>query len=233
MSRIIVLQHTPFETLGTIEDALAGSKMVAHEIQSYAGELVPSRMESAAGLILMGGPQSVYQQGEYPYLRDEINLIDDALRAGKPVLGVCLGSQLMAAALGAPVTRGSKKELGWHPLALSDAAAEDSLFKGISRSFIGFHWHGDIFGLPKGAVALASSDVTEFQAFRYGEKAYGFLFHMEITKPLIKEMAEAFPNELKTAGVSARQVLADTEKHFPVLEAIGKTVFTRWVQFLL
>ena len=232
MPRILVLQHTPFETLGTIEDALAGVKMVAHYIQSYAGEPVPLQMGSAAGLILMGGPQSVYQQGEFPYLRDEINLIDDALRAGKPVLGVCLGTQLMAAALGAPVTRGSKKELGWHTLRLTDAAAEDLLFKGVNRSFMGFHWHGDIFGPPKGAVTLASSDVTEFQAFRYGQNAYGFLFHMEVTKPIIKEMVENFPEELKAAGLNGRQVLADTEKHFSTLQGIGKTVFERWTKLL-
>jgi GMP synthase (glutamine-hydrolysing) len=129
-------------------------------------------MGDAAGLIVMGGPMGVYEEARFPFLRRERNLIERALADRVPVLGICLGSQLLASALGAPVRKGLRKEIGWHPVYLEDAAGDDPLFRETPVEFDAFHWHGDVFDLPTGAVRLAHSSLTEYQAFRYGENAY-------------------------------------------------------------
>ncbi|MBI4308419.1 MAG: type 1 glutamine amidotransferase, partial [Chloroflexi bacterium] len=119
MSTVLVLQHAAPETLGAIADALKAAGLAFRYVRTFAGEPVPQDLGDAAGLVAMGGPQSVYEQDRFPYLRDELRLIERALKAGRPILGICLGSQLLAAALGAPVTRGKQKEIGWHRVALT------------------------------------------------------------------------------------------------------------------
>ena len=150
------------------------------------------------------------------------------MKANLPVIGICLGSQLLAAALGAPVRPGPRKEIGWYPIYLEPAASADTLFADAPSQFEGFHWHGDIFDLPKGATRLAHSDLTECQAFRYGS-AHGLLFHMEVTQASITGMAQAFPEELAQAGGSAESLAAGTKRHLERLQSIGATVFRRWV----
>jgi GMP synthase (glutamine-hydrolysing) len=230
--RILVLLHHQLESIGIIADALRCASVVPHPIRSFEGQAPPKELADAAGLVIMGGPQSVYNREEYPYLRSEIRLIDDALKHEKPVLGVCLGSQLLAAALGAIVYPASRKELGWNRVTLSEAARNDSLFSGSPRSFTAFHWHADVFDLPHGAVPLASSAVTENQAFRYGRGAYGLLFHMEVTFPLVRTMVETFSGELDAAGLNGAAIKLNAHTHLPALQQIGHTVFRRWSELL-
>ena len=232
MSTVLVLQHVGCETLGTIADALAAAGATPQYIRTFSGQPVPKEIGAAAGLIVMGGPQSVYEQDRYPFLRDEQRLIADALQREIPVLGVCLGSQLLAATLGAPVTKGRQKEIGWYPVTLSDDAKNDALFAGIKREFTGFHWHGDIFDLPHGAVSLASTALTPHQAFRYSRHAYGFLFHLEVTSPQIAEMVTLFADELHAAGADAHAILSETKKHLPQLHKLGTGVFRAWTSLL-
>lgn len=168
MSRVLVVQHAACETLGRIEDALDRAGHTTQIVPSFEGHPVPPGPGCASGLILMGGPMSVYEQGHYPFLKDEIGLIEETLGLGKPVLGVCLGSQLLAAALGAAVRPGNQKEIGWYPVRLSDARHRDPLFSSVEPMFTGYHWHGDIFDLPRGCTNLASSELTPCQAFRHG-----------------------------------------------------------------
>lgn len=146
----------------------------------------------------------------------------------RPILGVCLGSQLLAAALDAPVRRGKQKEIGWHPVTLGWAAANDALWHGLPESFVAYHWHGDVFELPRGAIPLAWSKLTEHQAFRHGDSAYGLLFHLEVTQQIIRRMTRTFRGELREAGLSERPVLDGVAEHLPGLHAIGRTVFGRW-----
>jgi GMP synthase (glutamine-hydrolysing) len=207
---VIVLQHAPCETLGAIENAIAASRTNVHCVRTCAGDHVPTSMGSAGGLIVMGGPMGVYEEARFPFLRPELRLIEQALAGNLPILGTCLGSQLLAAALGASVRKGLRKEIGWHRVDLEPEAGADSLFREAPIGFDAFHWHGDVFDLPANAVRLARSALTECQAFRYGEHAYGILFHMEVTPDTIAGMIEAFTDELQDEGIDAAELASKT-----------------------
>jgi GMP synthase (glutamine-hydrolysing) len=225
---VIVLQHVQPETPGLIADALKSAGVALSTIHSAEGQPVPRQMDDAVGLVVMGGPMGVYEQVRYPFLRDELHLIERALRAEKPVLGVCLGSQLLAAALGTPVTPGKHKEIGWHRVTLTDAAATDPLWANVESSFMAYHWHGDVFDLPAGATPLASSKLTKCQAYRYGRAAYGVLFHMEVTDSIMRGMISAFADELRAANIDQQHIVDKAKHYLPALQTIGGLVFRRW-----
>jgi GMP synthase (glutamine-hydrolysing) len=229
---VSILQHHECETPGLIAEALQRAGIGHRYIRSFQGDSVPHTMGDAAGLVIMGGPQSVYEQAKFPYLRDEMRLIEDALKHNKPILAVCLGSQLLATALGANVFPGRKKEIGWHRVTLADFTVSDPLFNGTPKSFTAFHWHGDIFDLPHGATSLASSALTARQAFRYAKNAYGLLFHLEMTPPQILKMVETFSNELQAVGLNGTAIKLSAHTHLPALQKIGQQVFARWVTSL-
>jgi GMP synthase (glutamine-hydrolysing) len=226
--RVWVLQHIHCETLGTIAAALDSRGIAPHYVRTFEGQTVPKDMDAAAALIIMGGPMGVYELDRYPFLRDEMALIEQALKAKKPILGVCLGSQLLAAALGAEVKKGKAKEIGWYPVTLNEASFSDPLWTGIDPSFMAYHWHGDIFDLPPGAVSLASSTLTRCQAYRYGANAYGFLFHMEVTADMIATMVQTFGDELLEQGITGQSIVESAKQHLPKLQEIGASVFRAW-----
>ena len=229
MAKIYVLQHHPVENLCNIADALEGAALAWQYVHANEGQPVPANMKGAGGLIVLGGPMGVYQTDRYPWLRDEMHLIEDAMRMNLPVLGICLGAQILAAALGAKVERNpSGKEIGWHPIRLSDSAKDDRLMRDLPATMIPFHWHGDIFDLPPGAVSLASSDKTPCQAFRHGDKVYGFQFHFEVTRESVAAMADAFAKELIRENIPADRMIAQTVELLPPLEKISDKVFSRW-----
>jgi GMP synthase (glutamine-hydrolysing) len=230
--KVWVLQHVACEDLGTIENALASRGVAAHYVRSFAGEPAPQGMDDAAGLIVMGGPMGVYDQPRYPYLREEMKLIEEALKKEKPILGVCLGSQLLAAGLGAEVKPGKAKEIGWRPITLLAAAQGDALWRGVESPCMAYHWHGDIFDLPGGAASLARSALTECQAFRYGINAYGFLFHMEVTPAIISAMVETFATELLEEGIDGHSLIIQSREHLARLQTVGHGVFHRWADLL-
>ena len=232
MQKVWVLQHVACETLGTIADALKFAGISPEYIRTFKGEPVPGGMEAAAGLIVMGGPMGVYDHPRCPFLSDEMRLIERALWEEKPVLGVCLGSQLLAAVLGAAVTKGVRKEIGWRRVTLTASAAEDRLWAGLEPSFMAYHWHGDVFALPGGALSLASSGLTECQAFRYGRNAYGLLFHLEVTAETIGDMVRTFADELREEGIDGREISGEAKAHLPRLREIGGAVFQRWAELV-
>ncbi len=228
MAKILVLQHHPAENLGAIGDALEEAALAWQYLRVYDGAPIPKDLRGAGGLIVMGGSESVYQLDRYPHLRDEIALIESALKADKPILGVCLGSQLLAAALGAEVRRGTQREIGWFPVRLADAAADDRLFRQLPREFVAAHWHSDVFDLPRGATALAASERTPVQAYRHGERAYGLLFHAEMTREILGALIAEFGDGLKRAGIDGDAIMLEAERHLPALGRIGATIFGRW-----
>ncbi|HEY2105660.1 MAG TPA: gamma-glutamyl-gamma-aminobutyrate hydrolase family protein [Candidatus Binataceae bacterium] len=232
MSKIWVLQHTACETLGTIANALEAEALAWQYVRVFEGKPVPAEIGDAGGLIVMGGPMGVYERDRHPHLGDELRLIESALKAGKPVLGVCLGSQLLATALGAKVTKGLRREVGWYPIRLSEPALQDRLWSGLPRELTVLHWHGDVFDLPAGAVNLAASELTAHQAFRYGNSAYGLLFHLEMTEDMIAELASEFAGELREAGGDASRLAAESTVNCDRIQAIGETVFSRWARIV-
>jgi GMP synthase (glutamine-hydrolysing) len=228
MAKIWVLQHHPVENLGAIADSLEEAALAWQYVRVFDGAPIPADMKGAGGLIVMGGPETVYQLDRYPYLRDEMRLIESALRDNKPILGVCLGAQLLAAVLGATVKRGESREIGWYPVQLAAAANDDRLMRELPDEFMAAHWHSDVFELPSGAVALASSAKTAVQAFRFGNKAYGILFHAEITEQRLSKLVGEFGEDLKRVGIDGDSFVARAPEYLPALREIGARIFGRW-----
>ena len=228
MSTVYVVQHAEVETAGAIGAALRARKLTARVVRAYAGAEIPREMGRARGLVVMGGPMGVYEADRHPFLKEEMRLIERALRASIPVLGVCLGSQLLASVLGAHVSHGRAKEIGFLPVELAASAGRDRIFSGVKSPIVPCHWHGDVFTLPAGAVALARSQRTRCQAFRYGRTAYGMLFHMELTRPILRRMTRTFRDELAAERIEPGAILDAADLHLPRLLPVARGVFERW-----
>jgi GMP synthase (glutamine-hydrolysing) len=229
MAKIWVMQHHPVENLGSIAEALEGAALAWQYVRIFEGQPVPKDMKGAGGLILMGGSQGVNEAEQHPYLKEEMRLIESALKDDRPVLGICLGSQLLAAALGAKVYKGARREIGWYPVRLTDQAKDDRLLTGTPGQFMAFHWHGDIFDLPRDSVTLASSELTPIQAFRHGDKTYGFLCHLEVTETSVRAMVREFTDESRHASLRA-DILGGVDNNIEPLNQVAETVFGRWAR---
>jgi len=166
----LVLRHVEQEHIGSLARILDEAGMSYRYLDVFRGEPVPEEALDSFGLIIMGGPMGVYEADRYPFLRDEQRLIRQAAEAGFPVLGICLGAQLIAAALGGKVYPGPRREIGWHEVEVtaSPEGATDELTAGLPPRFTAFHWHGDTFDLPPGATRLFRSALYENQGFRWG-----------------------------------------------------------------
>ncbi len=218
---VLVVQHEPGEGLGALAAHLGSVRLV----RTFAGEPVPRTLGDARGLVVLGGGMGVYQQDRLPHLRDEIALLRSAVAEEKPVLGICLGSQLLAAALGGTVAPTGRQEIGWYRVRLNETP--DPLFDGAPRDFVAFHWHGDAFTLPEGALPLASSTLTPLQAFRSGARAWGVMFHLETDAEVLQAMVST--GNLADDG---EFILASAARELPRLSAIADGVFARWAALL-
>jgi GMP synthase-like glutamine amidotransferase len=225
VSRVFAFRHVPFEHLGLIAEALREHDVECDYVDLYESGAVPP-VDEAAGLIFMGGPMSV--DDDLPYLRVEERIIQEAAGRGKPVLGVCLGAQLIAKALGSRVYRNPVKEIGWFPVRFADAARGDRLFAGLYGPETVFHWHGETFDLPGGAELLASSDACRHQAFRAGN-VYGLQFHLEVTPEMIADWCAQDAN----CG-DMREIAApiDPDRNAGRLRELSRQVFGRWCGLL-
>lgn len=226
---ILCIQHIACEKPGRIRRAIVRRGHAFKTIHTFAGEPVPRSARGLDGLVVMGGPIGVNDADRLPHLRAEMRLIEDALGRDLPVLGICLGSQLLAAILGAKVKAGPKKEIGWFPVTLTPQAKTDPLFAGTAHRFTALHWHGDVFALPKKAVPLASSALTRHQTFRWGRAAYGILFHLEATPSIVAGMARTFSSELIEENVDAGSVVAVARRQNASLDKLADRVFGGWV----
>lgn len=185
MAKVLVFQHVASEPLGTLDPLLRRRGHRIRYVNFHRNPGAKPNMDRYQGLIVLGGPMMPDQQDRYPHLATEMRCIEQALAQGKPVLGICLGAQLLAHTLGAPIAAGREWEIGWYPLEPTEHASADPVFSRLARPRPVFQWHGYTFGLPAGAVHLARSERCEYQAFRYGEQAYGFQFHLELDERLI------------------------------------------------
>lgn len=190
--RIHYLQHVPFEGPGCIADWASAKGHSLSATKFFENNQLPE-LSDFDWLIVMGGPMGVYDEEKYDWLNPEKEFIRQAIDAGKTVLGICLGSQFIASALGAKVYPNSEKEIGWFPIF---PAPEDQLLGESSDPFPVFHWHGDTFDLPSEAIRLASSEICSNQAFIYNNKVVGLQFHMEVTEESLRQMITFCGNEL-------------------------------------
>lgn len=208
MQRWSVLQHVSWEGPGAIaiEAHARGIALTVHRLDLTPCVPAP---EDADVLIVMGGPMGVYECSKYPHLASEVTLIAEMVRRGRPVLGVCLGAQLLANALGARVYSGPSSEIGFGDVNLTIGARQDLLFKSLPDPLPVFHWHSDTFDLPHGAHLLARNSHYEHQAFRFGSNAYGLQFHIEADLDTWKGWQSHLPKHASTDAERLRSQVAN------------------------
>lgn len=226
----LCLRHVAFEDLGIFEPILGDHGYKVTYLETGASNLTEIDPLKPDVLIVLGGPIGVYELDDYPFLKDEIALIEKRLLADLPTLGLCLGSQLMARALGASVYPSGRKEIGWAPLILTQAGKTSPLCELAPELTPVLHWHGDTFDLPKGAVHLAASEEFTNQAFAWGKHCLGLQFHAEVTRQGLENWFIGHTLEINTTpGVSVTQLRADTHRWSATFEKQGTAFFTRWL----
>jgi GMP synthase (glutamine-hydrolysing) len=230
MAEVVALYHVTFEDLGLIEGVL---KKRGHAARYSSAPVMEAGDLAALDpdlLVVLGGPIGVYEEDVYPFLKTEIALIERRLAAGKPTLGVCLGAQLMARALGSRVYPGPAKEIGWSPLTLTEAGRASPLRHLDGAKTHVLHWHGDTFDLPSGATRLASTPICQNQAFSYGAKALGLQFHGEAYGRALESWFVGHAVEIAAAkGVTVAGLRADTQRWSKTLAEQGALSFDEWL----
>jgi GMP synthase-like glutamine amidotransferase len=233
MRDVLVLQHIACEPPGEFEDVLRERRARIHRVELDEGEPLPGR-RSFDAIVAMGGPMSVNDDAELPWLTAEKALIRDAVVDGIPYWGACLGVQLLAASLGARVYAGAAPEVGVLPVTLTPEARGDPVFRGLPERFATLQWHGDTFDLPDGAVRLASSPAYPNQAFRHGARAYGVQFHVEVSEPMAAEWArvpaytEYADRVLGPGGID--RLMADFRAEQASMRSHARAMFEAWVE---
>ena len=236
MPRILVFQHVAAEPLGTLDPLI---RERGHRIRFVNFERQPDaepNVDRYRGLIVLGGPMNVEDQAHRQHLRTELRAIERMLAQGKPVLGICLGAQLLAHALGSPVQRHDEPEIGWYGLKTTDAGRRDPVLAPVGDGMPVFQWHRYRFEVPQGASHLARTDGCEPQAFRYGDNAYGFQFHMEMDEPLIERWLAnpAYQAELAELGPATDEaaIRAQTRQHIAAMQAQANAVFNNFLDLV-
>jgi GMP synthase (glutamine-hydrolysing) len=240
----LVIRNTPLEGLDLLGDVLEGEGIAFRIVEggesSEVADLVAgadaatgaAAVADLGGLVILGGPMGVYEEGRYPSLGAERRLARRAVEQGLPVLGICLGAQLLASALGARVYPGPRKEIGWAPLILTEAGSADPVLGSLATAPVVFHLHGDTFDLPEGAVHLARTTDYAMQAFRIGTRAYGLQFHLEFSLATVRAVLEdpACRADLRQLGRSPEAIAAASAQRIGALRPTAIDVFRSFVR---
>lgn len=236
MPRLLVFQHVAAEPLGTLDPLIRAR---GHRIRFMNFERHPEaqpNVDRYRGLIVLGGPMNVEDQHRRPHLKAELDSIEEALRQDKPVLGICLGAQLLAHVLGAPVRRHEQHEIGWYDLETTDAGRHDPVLGVLGEAAPVFQWHSRTYALPAGAHQLARTATCEQQAFRFGRTAYGFQFHLEADAALIERWLAlpAYRRELAEAGNGRNvdSVRRDTAAWIEPTRRLADAVFNNFLDLV-
>ncbi|PIV21010.1 MAG: hypothetical protein COS40_09635 [Deltaproteobacteria bacterium CG03_land_8_20_14_0_80_45_14] len=218
---VLIIKHVETEGPGLIEYCLEQEKIFHQILELKPGIHLP-KLDDLTHIVLLGGPMNVYEEDRYPFLKDEDLFIKEAIQRGKRILGICLGAQLIAKALGAKVFKAPVKEIGWYDVSLTRIGSIDPLFSQLPKTFSVFQWHEDTFEIPHNAILIATSSPVPYQAFRYGDNAYGLQFHLEVTREMIREWMETYEEEFEGSQpplLSKLKLLAETQ---PKIEAYKK-----------
>jgi GMP synthase-like glutamine amidotransferase len=224
---VLVVKHVDIEGPGLIEDCLR-HEHIPHQILSLESGFRLPKLDQFTHVAILGGPMNVYEEDRYPFLKTEDLFIKEAIQRGKSILGICLGAQLIAKALGAKVFKAPVKELGWYDVSLTRIGSIDPFFSQLPKRFSVFQWHEDTFEIPHGAILIATSSVVPYQAFRYGNNAYGLQFHLEVTHTMIREWMETYEEDFQGTlpPLSSKpRILADTESKINPYKEVGLKFF--------
>lgn len=227
--RTLAIRHVGFEHLDLLEDILNDRGHEVRYLDAGVRRLDDVDPMADSLVVVLGGPISVYEREAYPFLDYEIEFVKRRLDARRPTLGICLGAQIMAAALGAQVYPGPAKEIGWKPLVFTGTGKFSPL--GAVGGAAVLHWHGDTFDLPPGATLLASTDLVENQAFALDTHGLGLQFHLETTAENLERWFIGHTLEIATTiGIDVPSLRAATAEAAPVLEPLAHEVFETWLQ---
>jgi len=227
---VVIFQHVPFEGPGLIGDMLEGRGIHHVIVETYDDGPLPLSPAGYSAVIIMGGPMSA--NDPLPFMEKEQTFLAEALDRGLPMLGVCLGAQILASVLGGEIKTASEPEVGWGEVTLTEDGLSDPLFTGLDKVLPVLHWHTETFDLPEGAVLLASSDICENQAFRWGKSAYGFQFHLEAASEMVEDWLSE--DEINECGmvVDPEPIRSDTVKYLSRTTLAGSLVFGRFLDML-
>lgn len=219
---LLVFQHYPLEKPAHLGDVLRDLGHRLRVVRLHDGGQLPPDLDDVDGIVSLGGPMNVDEQTQHPWLAGEMNLIRQAHEAQLPVVGVCLGAQLIAVALGGEVKPMATPEVGYHPVTLAFPGTTDPMMSGIPWNCTQFHLHGqEVTKLPPGATPLAASKVSKNQAFRVGMTTYGFQYHFEWTPEQIDQVLDISGPVLQQAGVTAAQVREQGANHLETYRHFG------------
>jgi len=231
--KVLVFQHVDCEGPGIF--AQAALKQGFELVILDPSKRLPTAEEmfEARGLIVLGGPMGVYESGRYSWIAAEVERVGEAVRSGKPVIGICLGSQVLASALGARVFPHTRKEIGWDDIELLPGSQQDPLLRDLPSPLEVFHWHGDTFDLPEGAVCLAQSRTCRNQIFRFGAKAWGLQCHLEIERTDPITWSKVYQEEVRKtrAPTVGEDFDRDTDRYWPLLQPVARQVAGRFFGF--
>jgi GMP synthase (glutamine-hydrolysing) len=233
MRKLLVLQHVAHEILGTLNPLLKGAGFRIRYVNFGRHPEAQPSLDGYHGLVVLGGPMSVYEDQRFPHLITEMKLIEDAMQRNLPVLGICLGAQLIAKTLGADVYASKQKEIGWYDLHTAPEAAQGSILNLLGQTEKVFQWHGDTFDIPAGAVHLAASTLCVNQAFRYGETIYGLQFHLEVDEAMIQRWLKVPENRHEIAklhsGIDPHHIHAETLQYIGRLHELSEQTFSQFI----
>jgi GMP synthase-like glutamine amidotransferase len=228
--RIHYLQHIDFETPSNILKLLQQKKCSLTSTMLYENTILPEQNDFDT-LIIMGGPMNIYEEKKYPFLKYEKKFIEKSIKNNKKILGICLGSQLLADVLGSKVYKNKEKEIGFFPIKLTETGINSTYFNGIQKEFMVFHWHGDTYDIPKTAKHLAYTDVCHSQAFSYNENVIGLQFHFELNEESINNLILNCKNELVDASFIQKE--PEIRNHYKLIDPMYKILEKFFDNFLI
>ncbi len=225
--QVLAIRHSPLESLGYIERALRLRGVQFVYLDLWLDQDAPARLDQAGGLVILGGSMSA--NDNLPYISKELDILEQALATGIPTLGVCLGAQLIAKALGSRVYRNAVKEIGFAPVFWKPEACYDRLLAGLVEPETVMHWHGETLDLPSGSAWLAHSQCCRHQAFRYGSGVWGLQFHLEATPEMIGEWLRQDESSGSERDVG---IAVDPQANRDRLEELAALIFGRWLDLV-